>query len=52
MRFRTPVRRVTYEDAKGKFTVVVHDLKKNEQSSSEFDWVINASGHFSVPNVP
>ena len=52
IRFRTPVREVTYSDESGKFTVTAHDLVNNHVTSEEFDYVVVASGHFSVPNVP
>lgn len=51
-RFRTPVRRVEFNDASRKFSVTAHDLKKDHVSTEEFDHVIVASGHFSTPNVP
>ena len=51
-RFRTPVRMVEYSKDTGKFTVTVQDLKKDHVYSEEFDYVVNASGHFSTPNVP
>ena len=35
-----------------KFTVTVHDHAQDHVYSEEFDNVIVASGHFSVPNVP
>lgn len=46
------VRRVDYSAATGKFTVTVMDLKSDTLVSEEFDFVINATGHFSTPNVP
>ncbi len=52
IRFRTPVRDVTYDDATGKFTVTVRDLEKDHVYSEVFDYVVVASGHFSTPNVP
>lgn len=52
VRFRTPVRFVRYDDATGKFTVTVHDLKKDSMYEEVFDNVIVASGHFSTPNMP
>ena len=52
IRFRTPVRDVSYDDATGQFTVTAHDLKVGTVSSEEFDYVVVATGHFSVPNVP
>ena len=52
IRFRTPVRNVSYDDVTGQFTVTAHDLKVGTVSSEEFDYVVVATGHFSVPNVP
>ncbi|MDD2705359.1 MAG: NAD(P)/FAD-dependent oxidoreductase [Acidocella sp.] len=52
IRFRAPVRDVTYDDATGKFTVTVRDLEKDHVYSEVFDYVVVASGHFSTPNVP
>jgi trimethylamine monooxygenase len=52
IKLSTAVRSVTYNDATGKFTVAVKDLNSDEISSSDFDYVICASGHFSTPNVP
>lgn len=51
-RFRTAVRKVEYSDKTGKFTVTVQDLLKDHAYTEEFDYVINATGHFSTPNVP
>ncbi len=52
IRFRTPVRRVTYDDASGMFSVTSHDLVNDQEQTEEFDHVVVASGHFSTPNVP
>ncbi len=52
IKLNTAVRSVTYNDETGKFTVAVKDLVADEQQSSEFDYVICASGHFSTPNIP
>lgn len=52
IRFNTAVRDVTYSDESGKFTVVSHDLAANHTQNDEFDYVVVANGHFSVPNVP
>ena len=52
IRFRTPVRDVSYNEASGKFTVTSQDLPSGEKSSEEFDHVVVATGHFSTPNVP
>ncbi len=52
IRFRSTVRRVDYDDATGQFTVAVHDLPSDSESSERFDHVVVATGHFSTPNVP
>ncbi|MYB35049.1 MAG: NAD(P)/FAD-dependent oxidoreductase, partial [Gammaproteobacteria bacterium] len=52
IRFNSTVRRVGYDDAGGKFTVLVHDNEKDRDYSEQFDYVVVASGHFSTPNVP
>jgi len=52
IKLNNAVRSVTYCHDTGKFTVAVKDLVGDEISSSEFDYVIGASGHFSTPNVP
>lgn len=52
VKFRTPVRFVTYDESTEKFTLTSHDLKANKQTTEQFDYVICCSGHFSTPNVP
>mmetsp|Transcript_4753 Transcript_4753/g.7214 ORF Transcript_4753/g.7214 Transcript_4753/m.7214 type:complete len:426 (-) Transcript_4753:72-1349(-) len=52
VRFRTPVRYVTYDQNTEKFTVVSHNLVDNVQTTEEYDYVICCSGHFSTPNTP
>jgi trimethylamine monooxygenase len=52
IKFNHVVRWVSYCDKTKKFTVTVKDLIADEVKSSEFDYVIVASGHFSTPNVP
>jgi trimethylamine monooxygenase len=52
IRFRSPVRDVTYSDETGRFTVTVRDLTNDCLYSEVFDYVIVASGHFSTPNTP
>ena len=52
VRFRTPVRRVNYDDTSGQFDVTVHDLVNDREYTEQFDHVVVASGHFSTPNVP
>lgn len=51
IRFNTVVRMVEEMDD-GKFKIVVEDLTKSQVYSQEFDYVVVATGHFSVPNVP
>jgi len=52
VRFRTPVRHVSFDDKSKQFTVSVHDLVNDREYSEEFDHVVVANGHFSTPNVP
>ncbi|MGY9050332.1 MAG: NAD(P)-binding domain-containing protein, partial [Rhodobacterales bacterium] len=52
IRFRTPVRDVSYDAVTGLFTVTAHDLVGDHAYEEVFDHVIVASGHFSTPNVP
>lgn len=52
VRFRTSVRMVSYSNDTGRFTVTSHDLSRSKMTSEEFDYVVVASGHFSVPNMP
>ena len=52
IRFRTPVRDVFYNDTTETFTVTAHDLASDTTDSQEFDHIVVATGHFSVPNVP
>ncbi len=52
IKFNTAVKWVSYSETTKKFTVSVKCLKGDAVTSSEFDWVIVACGHFSTPNVP
>lgn len=52
IRFSTVVRWVEYNNDSGKFTITLHDHKKDYVYSEDFDNVIVASGHFSTPNIP
>ena len=52
IRFCTPVRWVSYSAETGTFTITAKDLIKDEHQIEEFDYVVVANGHFSVPNVP
>ncbi|OQV15018.1 putative Senecionine N-oxygenase [Hypsibius exemplaris] len=52
VRFNSPVRMVTYADSTKKFTVTVHDHVADKTYSEEFDFVVVAIGHYSVPYMP
>ncbi len=52
IKLNTAVRWVSYSDDTGKFSVTVKDLATDTVSTSEFDHVIVASGHYSTPSVP
>lgn len=52
IRFNTPVRHVTFDDASGMFTVTAYDENEDNEYNEEFDHVVVATGHFSTPNVP
>ncbi|NHT77094.1 NAD(P)/FAD-dependent oxidoreductase [Rhizobiaceae bacterium CRRU44] len=52
IRFLTPVRNVVWSEVTQTFSVTVKDLQKDEHYTEEFDDVIVANGHFSVPNMP
>lgn len=52
VQFATAVRWVQYNREDDNFTVTVENLRSKTTSSSEFDRVIVATGHFSYPNVP
>ena len=51
--FSHVVKDVAYNKDKDNFTVVAKDLTKDKVLGGEyFDYVIVATGHYSVPNVP
>jgi len=52
IKFNHPVRRVEYDEGKGKFRMVVQDQVGDREIIDHVDHVICASGHFSTPNVP
>merc|ERR1712088_439055 len=53
IKFSTVGRDVVYNKATDDFTVSVKDLKNDVVIDGErFDYVVVASGHYSVPNVP
>ncbi len=43
---------IDYCDETGMFSVTARDLKNDSLSTEDFDHVVVATGHFSVPNVP
>ncbi len=49
--FHTAVRWVDFSPDRDKFDVTVESLDTGETRNEEFDYVIVASGHFSIPNV-
>ncbi|XP_022796803.1 flavin-containing monooxygenase FMO GS-OX3-like [Stylophora pistillata] len=53
IRFNHVVRQVTYDDDTDDFSVVVKSLVEDKDLPvQKYDYLIVASGHFSVPNVP
>ena len=52
VRFKTAVRYVGYSESAGNFSVRSTDLTDGTDQTEEFDYVVVATGHFSVPNVP
>ena len=52
VRFNTVVRWVGYDAPNRQFKVRSKDLANDTYAEEVFDYVINANGHFSVPNVP
>jgi len=52
VRFNSPVRWVSWDDATKLFTVRVKDQLADTSYEETFDHVIVSSGHFSTPNVP
>ena len=50
IKFNTRVENVTFEDEK--FKVSVWNKPDNHVSTEEFDFVVVATGHFSVPSIP
>ncbi len=52
IQFSTAVRHVAYDDRSGQFSVTVEHLPSKAERTEMFDYVVVATGHFSVPNVP
>jgi trimethylamine monooxygenase len=43
---------VNFCEKSQKFTLTAQDLSQDKTYSEEFDFVICASGHFSIPHIP
>jgi len=52
IQFNTSVHNVSHDENTNSFTVTVQNHETGERSSSDFDYVVVASGHFSTPNMP
>ncbi|HEY8264906.1 MAG TPA: NAD(P)/FAD-dependent oxidoreductase [Methyloceanibacter sp.] len=52
IQFNTAARHVAYDKTSGQFSVTVENLKDRTLHTENFNWVVVASGHFSVPNIP
>src|SRR5699024_2670970 len=52
IRFNTSARWVSFDDNTQKFTVVLDDLANDKTYTEEFDYLVMASWHFSVTNMP
>ena len=53
IRFKQLVQSVKYNAETNNFSVVAKDLSGDVAHPAEtFDYVVNASGHFSIPNMP
>ena len=52
VRFKHAVRDVQFNEATGQFTLRATNLTDNEDIEEIFDYVVVATGHFSVPNIP
>lgn len=52
VRFNTVVRNVTWDAGTKQFSVTSENLADRTVTTEAFDYVIVATGHFSVPNVP
>lgn len=52
IQFGTAVRWVSYDEDSADFRVTVETLADGSTRTERFDYVIVATGHFSIPNVP
>ena len=51
-KFNHAVHAVSYCEDSGQFTVRTRDLIGDQFQTEEFDYVVVATGHFAVPNIP
>ena len=51
-KFNHVVRQVGWQNSSGTFLVSAVDLVNDRTTTEEFDYVVVANGHFSIPNVP
>ena len=52
IKFNTAARWVNFDEATKQFTVILDDLVNNSTYEEVFDYLVVATGHFSVPNMP
>lgn len=52
IKFQSPVKSVTYDNATKKFYLQYYVINKEKYCTEEFDYVVVATGHFSFPNYP
>lgn len=52
IRFNTVARWVEFNEDEQKFSVVFEDLENDRTYTEIFDYLVVATGHFSVPNMP
>lgn len=52
IRFNTAARWVSFDEETQQFTVALDDLKNDTTYEEVFDYLVVATGHFSVPNMP
>ena len=51
-KFNHAVHNVEYSDSTGRFTLKARDLQNDCFTEDEFDYIVVATGHFAVPNIP
>ncbi len=51
-KFNHAVHNVEYSDGTGRFTLKARDLQNDCFTEDEFDYIVVATGHFAVPNIP